>query len=850
MRTKIFTLIVGVLAIGFISCTRAAKDDAKLNLKIASSVDGQGSFAATTQELAHVSINVSGSGIASPIVYTWDACHDCSVQNLIPSSFQLTVPSGTGRLIQILAVYKDSVTSQMTFYYGDLSKDLTGTETTAEINVAKVGSGNITGGRVAGRYFNTATSGPTGLIDIKYNPGGGKLPLIVDNAVIVNGWFTMLMLSGANLEYIVRNTGEKLWGQEMSFESAAMDPAENSGAYFDQRVRALIPIHIEKREENNSTTYQFQDAETYVWGYWGPGAAGKKVCTSNLDSSPVPQRLKQYKTGDITTAGPLSVSHYINWNLAVPTRAQLTDTANPYAFVVFQGGLSMSSSCGSFTDNFANQFTNFQKVTLDQIDGNGGDSVAGFTGIFRNSSNNNFVTVSGADPKVISGDLLPGVEEVFNGLRLFKRVNSEDYRLEIPKCNELASQGFVPASSADTPVTSSGSVSLASNITAAEGASGVTAVVCPVKDGAVAPVGIFLSRWNFNMNGGGSSMPPATQIALVTPQKSTMTGAFVNNICNPVTLEARTAAGDLGYMPNPVTVNLNSADANTSFYTSNSCSGSVTSVQIFSSSTTIYVMREISGDTNTNMGVSAPGFAGSTANVSFTDMPGTITPKIVIDAPTTINAYECYPVKFESWNSNLYLVNFYDAYATNFSLPMVATSGLNFYYSGDCTGTPMTSVNLGSTPQTVAFMKYAGGATNLNIQPTSITPSSPILTGDISGGNSINVIQPSAATALDVMMPMSFTVNQCQMMAIRSTDSTGRTSPMVSAVTLDLTTTVSGVTFYQYAGCSTPITSVIFETGATTLPVYYQGSTVGSGSITVSSPSPVMSVMRNVTVTP
>lgn len=851
MRTKIFTLIVGVLAMAFIGCTRAAKDASKLNLTIASSVAGEGSLAASTLVLSHVSINVSGSGINGAVISTWDNCQDCSNQPPIPTSFPVSVPSGSGRLIQILAVYKDSSTNQMSFYYGDLSKDITGSEVTAEINVAKVGTGNITSGRVAGRYFTTATGGPTGLIDIKYNPGGGKLPLIVDNAVIVNGWFSIFMLSGASLQYSVRGSGEILWAPEVSFESSAMDPAENSGAYFDQRVRALLPVHIEKREQNNTTTFQIQDAETFVWGYWGPGATGKKICTSGLDSSPVPQRLKQYKAGDPSGSDPLSVSHYINWNLSVPTKAQLTDTTTPYTYVVFQGGESMSSGCSSFPDTFANQFTNFQKITLNQIDGNGGDSVAGFTGIFRNNSNNNFVTVSNADPKVITGDLLPGVEEVFSGLRLFKRVSTEDYRLNVAMCNDLPALGFVPASSTDAPVTASGNVSLTSNITAAEGISGVSAVICPTKAGVMNPIGMFLSKWNFNI--GGTSVSTATNIALVTPQKSTTTGAFLNNLCNPVTIEARTASGTLGYLPSPITVNLSSNDGNTAFYTYSGCSGSVNSVQMSSQSTTIYVKRAMTGTTSTTITASAPaaGFPGNTANVSFYDLPGTITPKIMITAPTSISAYECYPVTFESWNSNLYLVNFYDSYATTFSLPMVTASGLNFYSNGDCANTPLTSANLGSNPQQVAYMKYTGNATSLNIQPTSISPASPILTSDISGGTNITVVQPGTATTLDLMMPMSFPANQCQMITIRSVDANGRTAPATSAMSLDLATTISGGTYYQYSGCTTPITSINFATATTTQVVYFKASsTTASDTVTVSSATPAMSVTRILNVTP
>lgn len=850
MRTQIFILIVGLFALNLMGCTRAAKDVAKLNLSIASSVDGNGALAAGTLRLAHVSINVSGAGIVNPIVLTWDGCNDCSVQPVIPSSFPVSVPTGTGRLVQILAVYEDTESNQKLFYYGDVTKDLTASEDTAAIPVTPVATGTITGGHVAGRYFTTATGGPTGLIDIRFNPGAGKPDLIVDNAVIVNGWFSMFMLSGASFKYVIRGTDITMWDQQMSLDSAPMDPSENSGAYFNQRVRAFLPVHIAQRSDNGVTSYKKQDAETYVWGYWGPGATGKRVCTSGVDGSPTPQRLKQYTTGTPESAPALSVSHYVNWNLSVPTKAQLTDVASPYTYIVFQGGMSMSSSCDSFADTFANQFTNFQKVTLTQIDGNGGDAVAGFSGIFRNTSTNSFAAVSSADPKVITGQILPGVDEVFDGLRLFKRPGSDDYRMNVARCNELAPLGFIPASTTDAALTSAGTFSLTSNITSTEGTSGVSAVLCPVKAGVMAPLGVFMSKWNFSMGGGGGSSSPATKLALVSPQKSTTSGAMVNNVCTPMMIETRTASDTIGYPSGMITINLSSTDGNTTFYNYSSCSGAVSSIQTSSPYAMIYVKRTGSGTASATFNITAAGLSGTSSAFNFADMPGTVIPKIMINFPSTISAYECYPISFESWHSNLYLINFYDAYAQYFTLNLALGSGINYYSGGDCVSGSYTTASLGSSPASSMYFKYTGNASNLNLQPTSISPASPILTSDIVGGNNITVIQPGVASTMDLMIPLTFAANQCQAVTIRSTDSNGRTAPTTSALSLDLTSTASGGTFYQDSSCTTPITLVNYATATTMQMVYFKASAAGAGTVTASSSSPTISVTRNVTVGP
>jgi hypothetical protein len=449
--------------------------------------------------LGHVSINASGSGIANSVLASWDYCSDCSNSTPIVGPFSIDVPSGTGRLIQVLAVYKDSTTNQMIFYYGDATADLNGGDLNLDVNVSQVGQGNITSGHVSGRYFTTATGGPTGVVDIKYNPGSSKPSMVVERGWIANGWFNVFMLSGATLQYVVRETGDVLWGQEMSFESAEMMPSANSGAYFDQRVRANLPVSVRMQNNGGTTTYYPQEANTFVWGYWGPGATGKKVCTSGLDSSPSTINLKMYNTSSPASSPALTVSHYINYGLTLPTKAQLTDTADPYNYIVVEGGTSMSSSCAGFPDDATNRYLNFQKITLNLFDGGGGEEVAGFRGIFQQTASKTFVTMTG-DPKTLVGQVLPGITEVFDSIRLYKRTNvTDDPHVDSPNCLDIAKSGsgYVLGSS-DAALDAAGNFSLTSNITSTEATAGVVGVLCPVHAGTLVPSGVFLGKWNFN----------------------------------------------------------------------------------------------------------------------------------------------------------------------------------------------------------------------------------------------------------------------------------------------------------------------------------------------------------------
>lgn len=862
MRSHIL-LVIGLLVLQLTACTRAPKDNsAKLSIALPSTMTNKVAAASTANlMLGHVAINVTGPGMTAPVVYSWDSCRDCPNPTTTPDSFLVSVPSGTGRLIQVLAVYEDPNTSQMTFYYGDRLSDLNSADVAVDVDIQQVGQGAITGGRVSGRYFTTTTSGPTGPIDIKYNPGNGKPALIVDQSIIANGWFSIFMLSGANLQYVLRNTGEMLWGQEMSFESAAMNPAENSGAYFSQRVRAYLPVHIRVQDNGGTLSYYPQESENYVWGYWGPGATGKKVCTYGLDSSPVPQKLKRYVSTDYANAPALSVAHYVNYNLAVPTKTELTNTTTPYSTIVVQGGDSMSSTCGSHADTAANQYSNFLKVTLDLFDGNGGDSVAGFYGIFRRTSTYSFVNVSGDDPRVLTGQLLPGVESIIGSLRLFKKVTSDEMHLNSPNCLDLANLGFIAGSSTDATVDSAGQFSLTSNISATEANSGVSAVFCPIRtDGSLSPLGVFLGKWNFysysgGNGGGGGSGQTATQIVINTPQLTANTGTIGNNICTPLAVEGRNSGYSASF-PTGTSLTFATNDANTQVYQDSSCSGTpISSAQInyYSHHYLLYVKRAVSGSLTANLSVTASNSLGTaSASISYLDVPGTITPKIKIQAPSTIRAYECYSMRLESWHvdtASSMIANFYNSLGSEFNLTLPNGSGLNFYYNNDCQYTSMSSVSLGSSvTASVAFM-YTGSATSLSLQPTSITPSSPISTSSFVGGSNITVQQPGTASNIDLMIPTNVQEGQCQYVKARVTDSNGATTPATTAMTINLSTTTSG-SFYSDSSCGAATSTVDIAAATTSQAVYFKSTAQGTGSVTASSSSPTLSVTKSLQITP
>lgn len=805
-----FNLIVlsSLLLLSLVGCTRAAKDNkASVSIELPNSAAGSSSL-----KLAHVAINVTAAGM-TPIVFTKDFCNDCSTPETVPDSFDIIdISSGPDRLFQVLAVYKNIETSQMIFYYGDVTKTLEGGIVPLEVPISQVGSGNVTSGRVSGRYLETATTGPTGMVDVKYNPGNGKQPIVVDTASIVNGWFSFFMLSGASLQYVPRGSTAMLWGQEMSLESAAMNPAENSGAYFDQRVRAFLPVHIRTQYQNNVQVYLPAESETFVWGYWGPGATGKKVCTSGLDSSPSSTKLKRFATANLSSSPAFTISHVSNYNEPVPTKAELTDKASPYTTIVVQGGADMSSSCGSFADNATNQYANFQKVYLELFDGNGGDNAAGFRGIFRSTITNgssSFVTVSSGDPRVLTGQILPGVVDVFNKLRLFKRPGSEDFYMDSPNCSELASKGFVPGSSTDGTIDSSGNFSLTSTISSTEASAGVSAVICPMDPaGNVAQMGTFISKWNFNSGGGGGGSVGGPATKIIAMKMSSPLNLAPTYQCFDIMVQLQDANGMSATPPTSPTnftiattnpssgVNYYSSYADCMAYT-NALDPNALTIPANQNSRQIYMKSNTSGSSFTltpssgslTQGVLALALESSSSFIRL-DLPQSMLPAL------------CYKGKAV----NSYISGSSSPVGANTTVTLTGSSGLTFYSDAACS-TTTTSVVINSGNSDADIYVKISGSTGSSMASTSASGASNADFRFYQGSGSATVAKLSITGANTASTggctgPYDVTLQ----------NSTSTTVPASSSLSANLAGNLAP-TFYSDNACTSSTSTVGFTSG-------------------------------------
>jgi len=266
---KTFICGLGVLLLVLSGCQRKQDSETtQIGLVLPATLNKAGSQAITsTMGLSHVVINVTASDM-SPIYYSWDKKGDFGVINTVPSSFPLDISQGSGRLIQVIAVYEDSVTKDMSFYYGDTSQSISGDSMTISLPVSAMGASSGAEGEIHGRYMTSTTAGPTGKLQIRLRPPNNRPSMVIQETRILNGWFNTFALDGQNFEYVVDGT-TTLFGGPMSLNSFK--------ALASTSILATnIPDHYYYDSGNSS--YTFEKGRVDIRGFFGSGATGKKVC--------------------------------------------------------------------------------------------------------------------------------------------------------------------------------------------------------------------------------------------------------------------------------------------------------------------------------------------------------------------------------------------------------------------------------------------------------------------------------------------------------------------------------------------------------------------------------------------
>jgi hypothetical protein len=537
LRLSVIALVL--LSLG---CTRETSNKVQVAISLPGVTSGNGAL--NNQMLKHIVVNVTGSGM-DPFVFNWDV-HD-NFSSSADLNFEFD--QGSGRLVQVLGVYEDlDQNNMMVFFYGDTVADFRSSQLDIIIPIMELSSGYNASGSIQGRYLTSDTSGPTGLVKVTYEPPG-KPAMVINYSYIYNGWFHLFALSEVDFTYIMPN-GEKLFGGPIRFANSARMPDNNS-----QIFKMQVPLAQETSGYDREPKFK-----SFGW-FFGPAVsaatrAGKKVCK---DSTPA--ALSEF-SDFLTGTTPIT----FNQEATLSPTSSLFDISDTGSLAYlgaaeFTGGTT--SGCISGTGSAAEYETQMtvSDTQLDQFN-DGGDLVVGPLRLWDRSTAS---ALSQTAPGIVTGRLLPGVDQVINELRyIVLTEQAVELAIEgdskILRCDKLPA-GLIYASTAVGISDFSLDISSLSSAISANIQGGIG--FCFYKSGVALPHGF-----------GSKNDPPYLRVELSG-------GASYNGVsqkyevamgtCYPVTF--RTYWGQGNNFENPSAFNITGfSGANYEFFTDPTCS--------------------------------------------------------------------------------------------------------------------------------------------------------------------------------------------------------------------------------------------------------------------------------------
>ena len=348
--------------------------------------------------LHHIVVNVSGAGFPSI---------DLSIDpdKLESDQLVLDVPSGSNRLFQVIAVYFDSSTASMMFYYGDTVQSLTGGSRDIVINVKSLNQTSSQQAQITGRWlgYDTTPQYPTGELRVMYRPPNGRPAMTIEKSSMVSGWFTAFSLQGLQFDYVVRTiSGEKI----ILFENKSYEDLATSTSV----LKLSLPIHYKDSKLNQPLHV--------VYGFYGSSnhTANNSICYNSTDSAV----LDNYDAN-------LDGSVKLNWS-----------------GLSFAGGSDDDafSACGGDV-SFPYLDEEYIKVVPEFLS-NGKSTAGGFAGIFAGDTTNSQMKFFSVDSTSFKTSVVPGGRLLADQAVLFVLPpEAEDlWRDEAAPCTEFAQGQF------------------------------------------------------------------------------------------------------------------------------------------------------------------------------------------------------------------------------------------------------------------------------------------------------------------------------------------------------------------------------------------------------------------------
>lgn len=749
---------------------------------------------AIVKVISRVMINVTGPGIATPVVHIWELHRNSGSGGSIPTppkEFELTVPRGNQRLIQVLVIVEDVNTTSMdtegsmVFHYGDQTKTLSSAVETVNIALSPINSSSVEGS-LSGRYLNADGSTPSGVVSMYFAPPG-KSPMIVDRSSIFSGYFSFFLLPNVPFTYRLEN-GTTL------FDSVTIS-SFNSGLGY-QAIHVAVPQGYQDRGSGPRT---YRTERRKVVGFFGPGATtgGRMVCYPGASS--------------ISGFYPAATGGSpIYWS---PSAA-----ASSMARVI-NGGLG-GACAGTFGSD---QFT-IEPSRLPS-----GDAPLPMRGPFQEVTFGNqrtFLSVMPTNPTQLNvdWDYLPGVVgNSVDGVGLFYRIYNAGENIDADEwhdnapCGSLVSQGFTELTRVATQGGTVSSYVWNSAPMTAYIQGRLKTVACPYSNSKSGYYDFAISH-NSSWNSGHL---PATKIEILNLTEPGVVSSPMarqkigETTCAAVRVRTLDALGRRATRQGGVTdLKIVPSDPDVEFYNGPQClaligKGTLTLPSFYDE---FWLGVKPVATTSATFDITVEDTvvdASSLPSIThyFTKAPQQTPTHIRAVLPdlgssTPLRAWECYPFAYVSGIPDG--TSFITQYLTNLQITHGAAPGAGVYTDGACSVLDSYPVTMAPSPMTtslssIMYFMYKGSAPSVSVAPSS---SSPPLT--ITPFN-LNVVQPAAPTRLEISGIDPSYYSSCHPVRLVATNDLGQAAPVSANQVVTPTfssTPQTGEGFYTDISCS------------------------------------------------
>lgn len=402
-----------ILSLVIVGCDRLALDQkTKISLQIPSSMNGKMTASSTDLVLRHLVIQVTAPDLPEPILIIKDAGHSSDATS-IGTEFPVDIPSGSGRLIQVLAGYSAGEDDHgALIYYGDITKVLTGSTETVPVVLNPIVNQTSEEAEIRGRYLDSNNSGPTGEIKMVYRPAN-KPAMVVDKDMIIGGWFNLMVFKDIPMDYVLPDGS-------LMFDQITSDKL-TTGAHV---VREYVPASIRREWQNGTQTFEAEVARNKFVGFFSKNTsflADKKVC---VDLSGVLNNGSVYLNNNFFTqniVNPVPVKFYLHGTTPV--------IANTHAALV--GGVA-AATCSSLSP--ADEYGKYLKIHINANNSVIYDELAnvGYNGFWAYSIYPSWLpgdgfyrsqtqTFGDAAGTFLEAKLVPGAAANIDGISLYAR---------------------------------------------------------------------------------------------------------------------------------------------------------------------------------------------------------------------------------------------------------------------------------------------------------------------------------------------------------------------------------------------------------------------------------------------